>query len=286
MNRQEGWAKQHMARSREDIVEIDMPCKGTNKTLRDLIMEIKGNDSDSPLFASIDRKWNGVGYNFSFHPDKLIEASMTIRGLFPRLAHEFGEETIHPFFTPRAVVEGRRMIYDPNTGTVSTEADESIIDLDGIDLDMVVKIDETQETFGDCQVFVKERGDSDSVSTFQSKRAPPAEIATTQPKKAKTSASGANKSSNSSTSSTSSLSSVTKTSVNNRMQAIETFQAEVNSKVDLIIQSLNIQPPGKTVTPTKEPTTPIKQNISTTTNNNGNQPAPVPEDSNESSRTS
>ena len=33
MNRQEGWSKQHMARSREDIVEIDMECPRSNKTL-------------------------------------------------------------------------------------------------------------------------------------------------------------------------------------------------------------------------------------------------------------
>ena len=97
MNRQEGWSKQHLARSRDDIVEIDMECPGTDKTLRDLIMNIKGSDSETSLFASIDRKWNGQGFNFSFHPDKLIEASMIIRGLFPMLAHEHGEEAIHRF---------------------------------------------------------------------------------------------------------------------------------------------------------------------------------------------
>ena len=156
MNRQEGWSKQHMARSREDIVEIDMECPGSNKTLRDLIMSIKGNESDTPLFASVDRKSNGQGFNFSFHPDKLIEASMTIHGLFPRLAYKHGEEAIHHFFTPRAVVEGRRMMYDPNTGTVTTEADESIAKLDEIDLDMVVKQDDNKPSFGEWQVFVKE----------------------------------------------------------------------------------------------------------------------------------
>ena len=76
-------------------------------------MDIKGKDSEYPLFASIDRKWNGQGYNFLFHPSKLIEANMTIRGLYPRLAHEHGEENISAFFSPRAVAEGRYMKYDP-----------------------------------------------------------------------------------------------------------------------------------------------------------------------------
>ena len=106
MNRQEGWAKQHMARSRRDIVEINMICPGTEKTLHDLIMDIRGNNSKNPLFVSIDQKWNGNGFNFSFHPDKLVEASMAICSLFPHLAHPFGEEAIHQFFTPRTVIEG------------------------------------------------------------------------------------------------------------------------------------------------------------------------------------
>ena len=295
MNRQDGWAKQHLARSREDIVEIDMTCNGSDQTLRDLIMEIKGKDSDVPLFASIDRKWNGQGFNFSFHPDKLIEASMTIRGLFPRLAHEHGEEAIHKCFTPRAVVEGRRMTYDPKLGTVTTEADESIAELDDLDLDMVVKATETKETFGERQVFVKERGDEDSVSTFQSKRAPPAEIATTTNKKAKTSEEST-KSSKSSTSSTSSLSVTTKTSVNNKLHAFDqemkAFQSEVNSKVDLIIQSLNIQTQGQVVTPTKHNvSTPVKNNTTPNNQSEGdknNTPklAQVSEDQNGSSKTS
>ena len=59
-----------------------------------MIMNIKGKDSEYPLFASVDRKWNGQGYNFSFHPSKLIEANMTTRELYPRLAHEHGEENM------------------------------------------------------------------------------------------------------------------------------------------------------------------------------------------------
>ena len=66
-NRQDGWSKQHVARSRDDIIKIDRTCKNLDKTLRDLIMGIKAKDRAHPLFAYVDRKWNCQGYNFSFH---------------------------------------------------------------------------------------------------------------------------------------------------------------------------------------------------------------------------
>ena len=124
----------------------------------------------------------GKTYNFSFHPSKLIKANMTIRGLYPRLAHEHGEENISGFFSPRAVAEGCYMKYDLIKKTVTTEADESIFSLDSIDQDMVVEYKKTTTTI-DKQVFQKERLENDSVSTFQSKRAPPTEIATSQKSK-------------------------------------------------------------------------------------------------------
>ena len=77
-NRQGRWSKQHLTRSRDDIIEIDRRSGNYDKTLRDMIMNIKGKDSEYPLFASVDRKWTGQGFNFSFHPSKLIEANMTL----------------------------------------------------------------------------------------------------------------------------------------------------------------------------------------------------------------
>ena len=79
-------------------------------------------DGTTSLFASIDKKWNGQGLNFSYHPSKHAEANTTLKGLFPRLAYEYGEESIEAFFTPSAVKSGRRMKFDPQTNTVTTEA--------------------------------------------------------------------------------------------------------------------------------------------------------------------
>ena len=116
-----------MARSRDDIIKINTSCQNMDKTLQELIMSIKGKDTEYLLFASIDRKWNGLGFNFSFHPDKAIEANMTIQGLYPRLAHEYGEDNISEFFSTRSVSEGRYMKYDPKKKTVTTEVDKSML---------------------------------------------------------------------------------------------------------------------------------------------------------------
>ena len=103
---------------------------------------------------------------------------MVLQGLLPRLPHYHGEETIKAFLTPSAVAAGRRMKYDPKKGIVTTDADAAILDLDAIDMDMVINVPEGTTKFVERQVFEKERGDEGSVSTINSKRAPPTEIET------------------------------------------------------------------------------------------------------------
>ena len=236
-------------------------CKDQGITLRDMIMSIKSQENNTPVFASIDKKWWGTGYNFSFHPSKSTEAWMVLKGLFPRLAHEYGEDTIKSFFTSKAIISGRQMKYDPVKKTVSTLADEAIDNLTSIDLDMVIEATpSTEQQFRNrVEILEKERSGNDSVSTFQSKRSPPTEIATSTAKKAKTS------DDNSSTSSTSSLSATTKHSINTmntRITAMENeirgFQSRMDSQVNLILQSLNIH---KSQSTTRMSITPEKSNV-------------------------
>ena len=254
-NRQAGWVRQHMARSREDIVEIDRVCPDSQHTLRDLIMKISTKTSNLPLFASIDRKWNGVGYNFSFHPSKQEEATTAIRGLYPRLAHHFGEKTISSFFTPLAVKEGKKMKYDPETNAVTSEADEIIGDIAGADPDMdIVEIVFQQTLEGHRnEIFEKERGTDDSVSTFNTKRSHPTEI-DTQSKKQKTT----DKDENSSTSSI-----TTKHTLDTRLTSLEAnvkgvekrIEQKIDSKFNEFIRTFQASLPQQTpnVTPLKRP---------------------------------
>jgi hypothetical protein len=98
-----------------------------------------------PLFLSINKSWKGSRYTFSFHPDKNDEASMTIKGLYARLAHVHGGK-IHNYFTPPAIEAGVRMTWDPITKKVSLEEDREVVDLLGLDGDMTFTIPASSET--------------------------------------------------------------------------------------------------------------------------------------------
>ena len=232
-NRQAGWVRQHMARSRDDIVEIDRTSNISNLTLRDMIMEITAHDN-RPLFCSIDLKWTGTGYVFSFHPNKQVEATTTLRGLFPRLAHHYGEEAIVSFFTPLGVKEGRRMKYDPVTNTVTSEADAIIDDIAEADPDMVItEVLLNKQLEGTrSEVFEKERDADDSVSTFNSKRSHPTEINTTSKKQKPNEL--ATMDSKDDISSTSSIS--TKQTLDTRITSLESgmegMEKRIESKID------------------------------------------------------
>jgi hypothetical protein len=250
-NRQAGWCKQHKAKSRDDIVAIDCPIPGEaskkQKTIRDLIMEIKTTDKiPVQLIASVDKKWKGPGFTFSYHPARAEEAEVVIRGLYPRFAHYYGVENIKPFFTPSAIREGTAMKYDPVTHRVTSAADTQVSEIADADPDMAFsEITDENATvdFSDrAEEFVKERGDDDSISTFH-KRAPPDEItAQKSKKKAKKSDPKDNDDSTAGESNTSSLSFTTKHTLDTRISSIESkfnsIQGDVKSGFENMFQAI------------------------------------------------
>jgi hypothetical protein len=163
---------------RDDIVTIDAPLSGSTNTLRQAIMSIPtttGNTS-TPLVFSIDRRWKQPGYMFSFHPDKLEEGRRTVKGLILILIHKLGEEPIKPFFTPRALLEGKDLLFDPITGAISFIADRdlaSIFDDDDemstIQLLVPAGHQDTAQISGQrmTSALTKERADDDTISTMR-----------------------------------------------------------------------------------------------------------------------
>jgi hypothetical protein len=267
-NRQGGWCKQAKAKMRDDIVEVDHPISGLKGiTIRDLVMQFKSTtgNTDTPLFASIDKKWKGAGFNFTFHPAKAIEAEIVMRGIYPRLVHHHGETIINPFFTHTAIKNGRSMQYDPVTHRVKSEADDAISLLTEADPDMAFFMEDTEmkeaEAFGQrADIFVKERTDDDSVSTFQPKRhAPPDEItAQKAKKKAKKSDNTTTDDSTATGSTASSLSITTKHTFDSRISSIEgrfsSIQGDMNTNFAMMataIAAINskLGPPPEAVNP-------------------------------------
>ena len=156
------------------------------------------------------------------------------------------------------------MKFDPATNTVTTEADEALFDLTNVDMDMAIAPQTSVnnvDLFGNRQeVIEKEQNDTDSVSTFNSKRAPPAEIATLANKKAKKP-----KDDSSSTSTTSSLSITTKNTLGtlgSRISTLQTAMDRIDSKFDFLIQNLNLSQKSTNNNNTSEATivTPAKNN--------------------------
>jgi hypothetical protein len=176
-HRQHGWCTQSKAITSYDISGVDSPIPGHGaKTMRDAVMGILSTENHGiQLIFSMDLSWRGSGIIFSFHPKRAKEAAMVIKGLYPRMAHRFGEENIKPFFSVEAIIEGQSMKYDPITHQVTCAADESLEALMGIDKDMdlgEVKDDNDDDLFGAREVeFVKEKTieDEGSVSTFGEK---------------------------------------------------------------------------------------------------------------------
>ena len=237
-NRQMGWTTQYQMLSRDDIIEIDSPVTDDGTTIREMIMGIK-NAEGEPIFSSIDRKWNGQGYNFSYHPKFSDEGPVTIRGLYPRLHHNYGDG-INRFFAPSAVKEGKNMTYDPITQAVSSMADETINDLMDADPDM--EFAPIEEIEADKMVFEKIRNDEDSVSTFnKSKRSHPSEIDMQNTKKIRTN------NDKDESSSTSSISINTKRTMDTRLTRIEAnihgmesrIETKITDTITNLLKSLN-----------------------------------------------
>lgn len=114
-----------------------------------------GNKKTSLIF-SIDKRWNGPGYIFSFHPKKYDEGKRKVRGLVPILRDMFSDEQIREYFLPRAFEQGRKMKYNPKTGEVTTKEDE--------ELGMIFSADEEFSVYD--KVAGKKRGGDDSTKEF------------------------------------------------------------------------------------------------------------------------
>jgi hypothetical protein len=146
-NRQHGWITQKIAKTTYDIINLDQKDIEIGTSFQNLLMDITsstGNKNFQLLF-SIDKSWKGSGYMFSFHPDKNNEASMTIKGLYARLAHVHGDK-IHKYFTPPAIEAGVGMTWDPITKRVSSEEDREVNNLLGLDGNMSFTIPASPET--------------------------------------------------------------------------------------------------------------------------------------------
>ena len=117
----------------DDIMLLDHKVNG--KSLRDMIMQIKSFNPDTPgtLFHSVGQNWKGR-YIFNFLQSKASEAAMIVDGIIPYLFHYYGRN-VHQFFDPGAVTEKEDWVWDAKNNTVINPLSKELDGLGGMDAD-------------------------------------------------------------------------------------------------------------------------------------------------------
>lgn len=182
--RQAGFLANVTRVANDDIGVLDFADPGLNGTLRDLIMKIPSeSDPTKSLFVSVDRHFTGQGVMFRFTEQNHDEAKSRINGMLPYLKAMMPgvlHSNLEKCFTPEAVLRSDSCQWDPESKCVISGADKRIASLSDAwdELDGEYNFPET-----DMSAFVLDLSeiksaakastnkDSDSISTFASRRA-------------------------------------------------------------------------------------------------------------------
>jgi hypothetical protein len=189
-NRQDGWRSQAQAKVCSSFFNLDTVSRKSKKSLRAMIMEIgsKTGNTKTSLFTSIDKQRNRDTYIIQYHPEKANEATMVITGLYTHITARYGTEVVDAYFKPDAIRNSKHMKWDPIAEKVISELDTEVARLASMDEDMdfsaFAKSEEKKrqqekeaEALSALDVFQRDRGDDDSVSTMQpGKRSTPAPV--------------------------------------------------------------------------------------------------------------
>ena len=153
-----------------DINQIDYSSNsGIEPTLRQMIMNIKQNNTNAPLFHGVDLDWKGEAYNFQYHNNVKDEAECIINTLIPYLNHYYPTVGVEKYFTEEAAFRSEGLQFDPQTNMV-TDSLVSGIDIEGIENLPGFDIEETDiesnNIISEREVKTFMPGDTDSISTL------------------------------------------------------------------------------------------------------------------------
>lgn len=101
-----------------DVIQLDYSSDPNTPTLRQMIMELKTEKDDIPLFHCVDLDWRGEGYTFQFAPGVKVEAECTINSLLPILNYKYPNKDLEKYFSHEAVDRCEGYAYDPTKGVV------------------------------------------------------------------------------------------------------------------------------------------------------------------------
>ena len=253
ITRQKEFLKTIRKTSNYDIIDLDYQdssnAEDLNPSLRQMLMSICSvENSNVPLFHSVDLDYMGSGYIFQYSDSVAAEAECVINTMIPYLRY-FYEDIMDDFeetyFDPQALARCEGLIYDPklqcvvdpdstldNVEIVADDELEGFNFYNGKDDDLEIAIDDdlSNETRPKINVtkMNNQRGygpnDDDSVSTFH---VPQAAKAVTP-----TRSTGTSKVGNDNVSLMSSSSTVT-------METIQTLREETAQRMTAMSQEIN-----------------------------------------------
>ena len=134
--RQANFKAMMMALPNDEIMMLDYKDKELeNKSLREMVMEIKSSNPKTPgnLFHAVGQDWKGR-YTFMFLKSKENEARMIADGIIPYLKHGYGSK-VTSFFDPEVVAEKEDWIWDPAQKVIINPLSKQLDVLEGLDLD-------------------------------------------------------------------------------------------------------------------------------------------------------
>ena len=97
-----------------DFVQLDYSTnQGRTPTLRQMIMSLMSREnSNIPLFHSVDLDWRKEGFTFQYSPTLADEAETTINTLLPVLIHKFPNVDVDNYFLEETVDRCESMRWD------------------------------------------------------------------------------------------------------------------------------------------------------------------------------
>jgi len=109
------------------VSNLDYFDSALGQSLHSLIMTIKSTAPPAiPLFHSVDPRWDGNGWVFSFLPQLTAKANACVAGLLPYLRYLVGPElhaTVEKLFTAEAVERSAKSFWDAEAGKVVSPTD-------------------------------------------------------------------------------------------------------------------------------------------------------------------
>ena len=127
------------------IINLDKKIGDSNMTVRDIVVNIRDNEDNYRVFASIDEKWNSdTLFTATYRPDKATKAYDFMRSLATYVQYLFPDASLKRIFTLDAIEKAKSEKYHPGSQTFITQ--------DDTELDREIQADMDDDSMGFLEI--------------------------------------------------------------------------------------------------------------------------------------